>query len=372
LSEARRVLHVIDTGGPGGAETVLDSIVAHLTPGAWTSRVVVPCEDWLSGRLRSRGADVVVMPSRHGADPGLLLRLIGEIRSFGPAIIHAHLFGSGVYGSLAAVFSGGAPLVCTFHGRPDVAADERLLSLKARILSRRKNRIVYVSYDLREHLEPLLGLSSSSGLVIHNGVDFSTPKTSGTERRECGAGPGDVLVGAVGNIRPAKDYENLLRAAAIVCGLRPNARFAVVGDDRTPLADSLRRMTEDLGLGDRVRFLGFREDAAAFVASFDLFVSSSSTEGLPLGSVEAVALGTPVVLTRVGGVPEVVESGKTGLLVPPGDPGALADGILETLASPERASKMARAGAVDVRRRFSVQRMRDEYERLYEQLLSSA
>lgn len=369
MGEPRRILHVIDTGGPGGAETVLDSIVAHLTPGSWASRVVVPFEDWLTDRLRSRGADFVVVRSRRGVDLGLLLRLISEIRDFGPAIIHAHLLGSGVYGSLAAVLSGGAPLVCTFHGRPDVSPNDRLLPLKARILARQKNRIVYVSRDLRAYLEPLLGVPSGSGSVIHNGVDFAQPNATGTERDTCGAGPGELLIGAVGNIRPAKDYENLLRAAAIVCKCRSNARFAVVGDDRTPLADSLRRMSQDLGLGERVRFLGFREDAAALVASFDVFVSSSRTEGLPLGTLEAIGLGTPVVLTRVGGVPEIVDSGRTGLLVPPGDPGALAEGILTMLADPKRASEMARAGAADVRRRFSVQRMCEEYECLYERLL---
>jgi glycosyltransferase involved in cell wall biosynthesis len=130
-------------------------------------------------------------------------------------------------------------------------------------------------------------------------------------------------------------------------------------------------MALELGIGERVRFLGFREDAAALVAAFDVFVSSSRTEGLPLGTLEAVGLGTPVVLTRVGGVPEIVDSGRTGLLVPPGDPAALAEGIMSVLDDPERASEMARAGAEDVRRRFGVQRMCREYESLYGRLLRS-
>jgi glycosyltransferase involved in cell wall biosynthesis len=368
----RRVLHLIDTGGPGGAETILDTIVANLTPASWVSRVVVPEEDWLASRLRSRGVDVVVIPSRRGADPRLLLRLIGQIRRFQPAVLHAHLLGSGVYGSLAAAVVRDTPLVCTFHGRPDVSASDRLLALKARILARRNNRIVYVSHDLRAHLEPLLDLPRGSGLVIHNGVEFAEPELTGTERETCGAGPGEILIGAVGNVRPAKDYESLLRAAAIVCHCRADVRFVIVGDDRSPLMEPLRRVTLDLGLDERVRFLGFRTDAAALLASFDVFVSSSKTEGLPLGTLEAVGLGTPVVLTAVGGVPEIVDSGRTGLLVPPGDPAALAEGILQMLADPERASEMARAGAADVRQRFSVRRMCGEYESLYAQLLRSS
>jgi glycosyltransferase involved in cell wall biosynthesis len=367
----RRVLHLIDTGGPGGAETILDAIVAHHHPESWVLRVVVPEEDWLSNRLRSRGADFVVVRSRRGVAPGLLLRLVKEIRDFRPAVVHAHLLGSGVYGSLAAAIAGDIPLVCTFQGRPDVSPDDRLLSLKARILSRSKNRIVYVSHDLRAYLEPLLGVPSALGPVNHNGVPFVEPKLSGGEREMCGAGPEDRLVGAVGNIRPAKDYETFVRAAAIVCQCRSNVRFVIAGDDRSPLAEPLRRLTSELGIDERLRFLGFREDAAALVASFDVFVSSSTTEGLPLATLEAVGLGTPVVLTGVGGVPEIVDSGRTGLLVPPSDPAALAEGILQLLDDPNRASEMARAGATDVRRRFSVQRMCGEYESLYDQLLRS-
>jgi glycosyltransferase involved in cell wall biosynthesis len=367
----RRVLHIIDTGGPGGAETILDSVVTHVDREAWVPRVVVPEEDWLSNRLRSRGADFVVVRSRRGVAPGLLIRLIREIREFRPAIVHAHLLGSGVYGSLAAAIAGDIPVVCTFQGRPDVSPDDRLLALKARILSRAKNRIVYVSHDLRAYLEPLLNVPGASGLVIHNGVDFAGPKLTGEERETCGAGPGDLLVGAVGNIRPAKDYETFVRAAGIVCGRRPNVRFVIAGDVRSPLTEPLKRLTAELGIEERLRFLGFRQDASALVASFDVFVSSSTTEGLPLATLEAVGLGKPVVLTRVGGVPEIVDSGRTGLLVPPSDPAALAEGILQLLDDPERASEMARAGAADVRERFSVQRMCGAYESLYDQLLRS-
>ena len=371
MSEPRRVLHIIDTGGPGGAETILDTIVGHLTPEAWQSRVVVPTNDWLFTRLQARSVDAIVVPANRAVDIGYLAQLVRQIRDFCPVIIHAHLLGSGVYGSLAAALTNRAPLVCTFHGRPDVSADDRLLPLKARILGRHQNRIAYVSHDLRAYLEPLLCLPKRSGVVVHNGVEFLEPNTTGTERGDCGAGPGDVRVGAVGNIRPAKDYTNLLRAAAIVCEAQSNVRFAIVGDERSPLTAPLRRMTEDLGLTEHVRFLGFRDDVTALVATFDLFVSSSRTEGLPLATVEAVALGTPVVLTRTGGVPEVVESGKTGLLVPPGSAGALAEGILKTLAGWKHAVEMAQAGASDVRQRFGARRMCDAYQELYEQLILS-
>lgn len=351
---------------------VLDTIVRNLPPGEWRSRVLVPTEDWLFQRLASRGVDVAVLPSERSADVGYLRRLVGQIRDFAPQVVHAHLLGAAVYGSVAAMLTAGTPLVCTFHGRPDVSPSDRFLLLKARLLSRRRNRIVYVSHDLRGYLEPLIGVSREIGLVIHNGIDFREPRPTGTERLECGAGPGETLIGAVGNVRPAKDYETLLRAAAIVHGARPDARFAIVGDERSPITATLKRMADELGLGPSVRFLGFREEVAKLVAAFDVFVSSSRTEGLPLGIVEAVALGTPVVLTNVGGVPEVVTHKTTGLLVPPGDPAALAKGILETLAHPDRARTMAQAGARDVRHRFDARSMSGKYQTLYRTLTALA
>ena len=368
--EPRRILHVIDSGGPGGAETVLDTVVRGLPPESWDSRVVVGFEDWLSGRLRERGVSVGVVPTSRVADFSYLGGLVREIRSFRPAIIHAHLLGSGVYGTIASVLTGGTPLVCTLHGRPDVPDPDRFRAVKARVLSRSSNRVVYVSEDLRAWAEPLLGVPAHLGQVVHNGVRFPKPSFRGTEREECGAESGELLVGAVGNVRAPKDYSNLLRAAALVCAVRSDVRFVIVGDDRGDLPQALKRRAADLGLAERVRFLGFRDDVTELAGSLDVFVSSSRTEGLPLATVEAVATGTPVVLTRVGGVPEVVESGVTGRLVAPGDPQALADGILETLADPAGSARMADAGRRDVRERFAARRMCDAYQDLYERMIS--
>ncbi len=349
---------------------MLTTIVGNLDPDEWRSRVALPEKDWLFRRLGELGADTAEVPLPRSADIRYLAGLVRQIREFRPSLIHAHMFLSGVYANLAALLSGRTPVVCTFHGRPDVSVDDRLLAVKRRILDRRLSRAVYVSYALRDDLEPLLGLPRDRGLVIHNGIEWPDPRPSGTERRDCGAGQGDVLVGALGNIRPAKDYPNLLRAAAVVCAARPNVRFAIVGDQRSPLTGPLRSLIEELGLADRVTLVGFRDDPASFVASFDLFVSGSRSEGLPLSVLEAMALGTPVVATSCGGVPEIVKPGETGALVPPRDPDALAHAILRALDDPGRTAEMAVAGAADVRARFGVGRMCDSYAALYDRLIS--
>lgn len=364
-----RVLHLIDTGGPGGAETVLASIVESLPGDSWQSRVIVPTDDWLFGRLREQKIDAQILKSKRAADIPYLGTLVRIFREFRPALVHTHLLASGVYGSLAAAVTGGVPLLCTFHGKPDVKAADRLLRVKARLLCRSSNRIVYVSQDLRRHLEPLMGIPERLGVMIHNGVAFSRPRPSPLRRLEAGGGPGLFLVGAVGNIREPKDYPNLLRAAAIVCRQRGDVRFAIAGGGGDHLMQRLRAMLVEFQLCDRVRFLGFQDNVAELISIFDLFVSSSSSEGLPLSTLEAMGMGKPVVLTRCGGPAEIVDDGRTGILVPPREPRALAMAILAVLADPERRHALAVEGAKEVQRRFSRERMLEDYQSVYRDLI---
>jgi glycosyltransferase involved in cell wall biosynthesis len=364
-----RILHLIDTGGPGGAETVLADLVEALPQDLWSSRIIVPREEWLFSRLEDAHRDVRVIPSRGAAAPGLIRALMREIRSFKPSLIHAHFLGSGVYGTLASSLTDRCPLVCTFHGLSDVGSSDRLLPVKARILSRDRNRVVYVSHFLRRHLEPTLGVPGRLGLVIHNGVRFSETGGSGVARAALGVAPGTIVIGSVGNLRKAKDYPNLLRAARIVCARKGNVHFVIVGQWVDELGGELLRLRETLGLVERVSFLGFRKDVSALMSGFDLFVSSSSSEGLPLASLEAMGLGKPMVLTRCGGVPEMVEDGRTGSLVPPRDPEALARGILSLLGAPETAARLGSEAREVARRRFSLSNMATNYQELYRRLM---
>lgn len=365
----KKVLHLIDTGGPGGAETVLASIASGLSAASWQSKVLVPTADWLFATLQRLQVDVAVVPWGKTPDIGYLAQVVRHFRKFQPDVVHAHLLGSAVYGSMAAALTTHVPLVCTFHGRPDIDPRDRFLRLKGRILSTENTRVVYVSHNLRAYAEPLLGVPKHLGRVIHNGVAFRPVNPTGRERVECGADSSNTLIGAVGNLRPAKDYPNLLKAAALVVAARPDARFVIVGEGEGRLRDELLSLTESLGLRPFVRFLGFRSDVAELLAAFDVYVSSSSTEGLPLATIEALSMGKPVVVTRCGGLPEVVEPGRTGLMVEPSDPPGLARGILEILGNPQQAACMGKSGARDVRERFARERMCWDYTQLYASLV---
>jgi glycosyltransferase involved in cell wall biosynthesis len=366
-----RLLHLIDTGGPGGAESVLASLAEALPPERWRSTAIIPREDWLAAKLSEAAIETEVLPSQNGWNTSYLAGVLRTIRHFTPDLIHAHLFRSSVYGTLAGVLAGNLPVMCTLHGYWDVNPSDPLLYLKGRILTRTRNQMVYVSRPLRRHMENLLGSPEAAGMVIHNGVRFTEPQGGSRIRDELGLRDDDLLVGAVGNVRPPKDYPNLLRAAALVVDVDPRVSFAVVGDGDSGLSENLIRLRRELGLDDRFHFLGFREDVPACLDAFDLFVSSSVTEGLPLASMEALGMGKPAVLTRCGGVPELVADGRTGLLVPPRQPESLARGILSLVRDPGRAAELGARARKDVRGRFSLESMVQAYVNAYESLLST-
>ena len=164
-------------------------------------------------------------------------------------------------------------------------------------------------------------------------------------------------------LSPEKDVANLIRAAAIVRRSDPDLRIEVAGDGQC--LPELRRLVAELGLEGQVLLLGEVGDVAGLLARGRLFVLPSRSEGISLTLLEAMARGLPVVATRVGGTPEVVVDGETGLLVPPGDPAALADAILRLQRDPEAGRRMGEAGRPRVERIFDVRRMVAEYEALY-------
>lgn len=355
-----RILHVIDTGGPGGAETVLANIVENLDPDDFTSRVVVPDRGWLHERLTAQKQDVTILPRRRSPDVAFLWGLLREIGRFDADLVHAHLLTSSVYGSMAATLRGRLPLIATFHGLPDVPEGDRLLPLKAAILSRSRNHVVFVAEHLRRKVQERLGLADGACHTIHNGIRLPSERLSRSAER----GGGDRRrVGALGNVRPAKDYPTLMRAARFACDRLPDVDFYIAGSGSPADMDRLRDLRDSLDLTDRVVLLGFVEDVRTFLLGLDVFVSTSRTEGLPLSLVEAASMGCPIVATRCGGNREALTGHPS--LVPTNDPRAVADEIVSTLEHPGSARAQAEKLALDVRRRFGLRRMVDRYSDLY-------
>lgn len=358
---------MIDTGGPGGAETVLDTLVSGLVEADWPSRVLLREEGWLADRLASRGIDFRLVESDRGFDLPYLKRLVQEFKDYRPAVVHTHLLTSAVYGTVASEIAGQIPLVATFHGAPDIDLDSPMTPVKSKLLARPSNRLVYVSDVLRRSLSGHVG-SSTRSCTIPNGLVFGSQRKPIDVRAELGLAGSDFFVLAVGNIRAPKDYPNLVRAIAHVHKSVGNLRVVVAGEGDNPLQDKLRDQIDALGLTDTVQLVGFRSDASQLMEACDLFVSSSASEGHPLATLEAVSLGKPFVLTRVGGVPGLVSDELEEQLVPPCDSVALGDAILDTLTRLDDVRGAAQSNAIRVRRAYSADTMMQRYVGLYREL----
>lgn len=367
-----RVLHLIDTPGPGGAETVLLHIAAGLSARSWDCLVMVPEEGWLSEVARDTGVPVIFNPGHGSADAKYLLGIHNAVRDFSPHLVHAHLLTSSVYASVAAGALNGLPVVCTFHGRPDVPLDDPYLQVKTRLLNRHTNALVCVSWGLRDFMDDEVGKPFDRARVIENGI--SPPSThSGRKPLRMGVtGGDDWVVGALGNVRHAKDYRTLVRAAEVVLARRDDVRFQIAGDltGEPDLTNDLRREIFDRGLGARMELLGFVEEVSEYLQGLDVFTSSSLTEGLPLSTVQALVEARPAVLTDCSGSSEVVEHGETGLLVPVGDPTALAEGILRLIEDRPLSKRLSLRGRQDVGQRFGLERMVLQYEALYRRMIA--
>lgn len=364
------ILHLIETGGPGGAERVFLELAARLQVRDLRTEVAVGRDGWLADEARRRGLTPLILPAQGSLNVGYLKRLRDLIRRQDVRVVIAHLFGAAVYCSLAGLLTG-VPVISVLHGQSDIASKERFAAVKRWIVARGSRRVVFVSQALQDDLQKRLALPAQKAAVIENGIDnaFLTPSADDGIRTSLQLPADTFLIGSVGNVRPAKGYETLLRSAQIVCAQCPQARFVVAGDTSGNLFSQLERLRDSLGLTDKVRFLGLRRDVSAVLAALDLFVSSSDTEGFSLALVEAMATGRCIVATRSGGPETLLEHDRTGLLVPTRDPVALARAILLLVEDPSRRAQLAGAARKAVTQRFDIARMIADYARLVESLL---
>lgn len=361
-----RVLHVIDTGGPGGAETVFLQTATRLDSARFQSTVVVGGIGWLAQQFQERGAIPYIAPAKGSFNVRYLSRLLRLARQHRSDVIVAHLYGSAVYASIAgAILS--VPVVSVLHGQSDLPAAERFASLKATTVRRGARKVVFVSERLEEHLRPRFRLTSAQCAVIPNGVDTEVfrPLRDRTLRAELGLSDDTFLVGAIGNARAPKAYDVLLRAARALIDRSQRFHLVIAGDCDNALGRQLEQLNRDLGIGRHVTFLGLRSDVARILNNLDVFVLSSHSEGFSIACIEAMACGVPVVATRSGG-PEQILEGEAGILVPIGDPESLALAIVRVTSSKDLAAGLIARAKQRVHERYSLSTMLARYEDLLE------
>ena len=359
-----RVLWVAKGLGPGGAEVLLAASAEHLDREQFhvDCAYVLPWKDHLSGRLEAAGVTTYCLSERR-RDLRWPLRLVALVRGGGYDVLHVH---SPLPGSVARV-------AARTMGRraPRVIATEHNAWGTFRPATRWANRLTgrwnHTTFAVSDEVQRSVrgGAARTVRTLVH-GIDVERTREQlrhrDAVRAELGIGARELVIGTVANFRPQKDHPNLLAAARRALDGGLDVRWVTVGQG--PLEGEMRRRAEELGLGDRVVFTGFRDDATRVMAAFDVFTLASSWEGLPVALMEALALGLPVVATAVGGVAETLTDGVDGVLVPPSDAVALSDGWTRVCTDGALHARLASAASARAGE-FDIGRAQSEIELVY-------
>jgi glycosyltransferase involved in cell wall biosynthesis len=371
--EKLRIMEMIDKPSLGGGQTALLLLAENLDRSRFEVIVSSAGDGPLAEESRRKG--IAYIPVSLGKRLSLrpVHEIAGVLRENRIDILHTHGGIAGLYGRSAARRARTPAVVHTLHGIHYLHYRNPFLRHLYVLLERRcshsTDRLILVCQsDLRQARKHRLAPEAKMTVIL-NGMD-AHPELAAHEiaRRKSDLGwpPDRPVVGTVARLHRQKGLVNLLRAAPEILSAFPEVNIAVVGDG--PQNDSLRREAQRLNLEGRFLFLGEREDAASIMALFDIFVLPSLWEGLPFVLVEAASLGKPIVATAVDGVSEILEDRKTGLLVPPGDPTALADAVIGLLGDKETARRLGEMARTLVPPRFPLRRMIDQTQNLYLEL----
>ena len=363
--------YVVNALNPGGTEKL---VVQMSLAFAAEFRVYVFCLDepglW-AGELREQGIPVICLWRQPGLDLRIPFRLAHELRTCNAEIIHAHQCTAWFYSALSRLSYSKPRLVLEEHGRFFPEVDSLTRRMVGRLVLRRlTHHFVAVSEDVKARLQRYEGLEASHIEVIHNGVLAEPPLPDAERvaiRRELGFAPDDFVVGTVGRFDPIKNLPMLVRSLAQSAARNARIRGLLIGDGEQ-LAP-VRALIDSLGVGDRVRLTGFRNDARRLVQCMDLFVLASLSEGTSIALLEAVAAGVPVAVTAVGGNPEIVVAGQTGWVIPSGAVEALSAAILEAAGDSQLRHRLSTAGRQRFAERFGFGNMISSYRQLYRSLV---
>ena len=325
------VLEVVGNAIVGGMETYVARLIERLPRAEFTVTCVCPFESPFTERLRSLGCAVYITPIADDPSWQAIQFTVGLIRRLGVQVIHAHLSNAHLLASICASFTG-VPLVATLHGRSVPAADFEIYRVAESLLT-------LVCQNAYQHALSL-GVQPAHALLIPNGVPlelFAGDRKPGSLLQSVLQLPAATrLVGFIGRLAPEKGPLTFVRMAALLRAVVPDVHFVLVGEG--PLHKELLASAQSLGVADTVHFAGARFDIPAVLASL-----TSESEGMPLALIEAMASGVVSVASSVGGVPEIVLNGVTGILIPPRSPDAAAAAVATLLADPPRAVAMGAA-----------------------------
>ena len=362
-----RVVEVLATGSSGGAQEHLFGLVTRMDRTRYDVSIVSLSNGSAVRKLERAGFDVLIIDEPDDAIAvGAVAAHLADVR---PDVIHNHMYRAELVGTRAAIALGEIGhrrpyVVSTVHSsRIRSDEDRRML----RELTPRMDQLIAVSKMIERKLIDE-GRSGAPIRLIYNGVDLSRyehQEPCCTLPEEYGMEPGSQIVGVVARLEPEKGHPTLLEAWPQVLRSVPDAYLLIVGEGSR--RDALEAQARHLRIAHRVVFTGRRDDVPAVTAALDVAVLPSYREAQGLSILEAMALSRPVVASDVGGIPEMITDGVTGLLVPPHDADALAAGITRLLVDHSFADTIGRAGHDVVHDRFCIELMVDAIQSIYDE-----
>jgi len=376
-----RIITRLNIGGPS-FQTIF--LTQRLNSDKFESVLVCGVTDPHEGSMmdlaNQRGVKPITISHLHRSispyhDLAAFMQLYLLLKREKPHIVHTHTSKAGTLGRLAAWMAGVPVIIFTLHGSyfhdHFSPVKTRLFTWIDRVLAHTSDRIIAVSRAEREEiLEHKIG-NERKVVNIPLGLEldelFTCEEHKGILRAELGIDESVKLVGIVARLSPIKGHKFFLDAAKTILQSYENIIFLLVGDGE--LRQELEEYVRSLGISHKVMFLGFRRDLPVVYADLDVLVLSSLNEGLPVTVIEGMAAAKPIVATRVGGVPELLDDGESGIIVSPSDPEGLAEGIIKVLNEPKATEEMGKRGRESAMSRYRIDILTENIANLYERIL---
>jgi len=358
------IMHIVFSLECGGLEKVAIDLSGKLNDGIFNSCICcIDAFGELSDEARKREVEVILVKRKPGKDIMLPFKLAHLVKEKRIDLVHTHNMGPLFYGTLASKLAGVPVIMNTRHGREKKRGNSYIWNMN--------DAVVAISEDAKKEMLKCNRIDIKKTKVIHNGIDtdkYACLEDGCEVRNALNINTSTFVVGTVARLSPEKDQFTLIDAFLKVINIMDDAKLVFVGDGA--LREELINYAKKLDVYDKIIFLGFRDNVFKILPTFDVFALSSLTEGISLTLLEAMAMKRPVVVTNVGGNPEVVVDGVTGFLVPPKEPKEMAGAIAEILRNPELSQKMGEAGRKRVEEKFSLELMVKEYKDLYKECLA--
>ena len=367
------ILHVVDSLEIGGLERVVSDLAqAQQARGCGVTVFSVNKTEGLLPELTRAGVRVVVGGKSRGWDVEVLKKLRQAATQVN--VVHAHNFVPNYYSATALIAASWRPVqVCTCHDM-GMRLEQRRLRWMFRLSLTRTARVAMVGRQVHDRFVSSGWVTKDRAHTVLNGVPLQrfapSPQRRAAARVALGLSPSALVIGCVGRLVPLKNHRQIISVMPVLVAKHPDLQLVIIGAGE--LAAELKAQVQALGMSEHVVLAGQRSDVGDMLPAFDVFALPSLTEGLSISLLEAGATGLAVVATAVGGNPEVVADGQTGLLVPVNDGTALTAALMRLVDSPEERSRLGKAAFEWVRANGSIEALCESYDAFYRQAMGAA